>query len=351
MSGDGYNLETEEEQNKLLKGLGFGKVLIPVLIGIAITVYLFSTEYKLSDLTLITHAHFGGIVSSVLLLILRDAAYVFRIRHLSERNLDWTGAIYVILLWEFSSAVTPSAVGGTVFAVFFLFREGLSVGKSVAYVVVTAVFDNLFFISAGIILFLIYQQQLFATLSPVLTGIFFISFALILLYTFFMAYGVFFRPRAIKWLLVKITGFRLTRRFRQMAHRQGDDLIIASTELMGKPFKYWAVGAAATIVIWVARYLIINGIIESFADVSFKNHLFIFAENVVLWIIMLFSVTPGAAGQAEVAFNTVFQNFVGEYGGITLIFWRSLTYYLYLLLGVIILPRWIARVVNRRRLV
>ena len=49
------------------------------------------------------------------------------------------------MLWEFSSAVTPGIVGGTGVALYILNKEGLSVGKSTSTVMLTALFDQLFY--------------------------------------------------------------------------------------------------------------------------------------------------------------------------------------------------------------
>ncbi|MGB3585471.1 MAG: TIGR00374 family protein, partial [Tunicatimonas sp.] len=53
---------------------------------------------------------------------------------------------------------------------------------------------------------------------------------------------------------------------------------------------------------------------------------------------------PGSSGTAEFFFNQFFYEFLGDYTIVTNILWRMLTYYPYLLLGAIFLPRWIKRV-------
>ena len=50
------------------------------------------------------------------------------------------------MLWEFTSAITPSAVGGTSFAIIYVHKEGINVGKSSAIVLLTSFLDELYFI-------------------------------------------------------------------------------------------------------------------------------------------------------------------------------------------------------------
>jgi len=66
---------------------------------------------------------------------------------------------------------------------------------------------------------------------------------------------------------------------------------------------------------------------------------------------MLISPTPGGAGLAESAFETVLSDFVGNLGSELAILWRIVSYYPYIFIGVIILPRWLRRVYLKRRLI
>ena len=80
-------------------------------------------------------------------------------------------------------------------------------------------------------------------------------------------------------------------------------------------------------------------------------HAEIVAKQLAIWIVMLLSPTPGASGIAEVAFPT----FIGPaltpaismaaLGGVVLV-WRTLTYFIYLIIGSILVPVWLA---NTRR--
>ena len=76
----------------------------------------------------------------------RDLGYIIRIRILTDNDLTWMQAFRVIMLWEFTSAITPSTVGGTAVAVVFLNKEGISVGRSTSVVLATSFLDELYFV-------------------------------------------------------------------------------------------------------------------------------------------------------------------------------------------------------------
>jgi uncharacterized protein (TIRG00374 family) len=87
---------------------------------------------------------------------------------------------------------------------------------------------------------------------------------------------------------------------------------------------------------------------EAFVDLSVSQHWLVFSRQIVMWITMLISPTPGAAGTAEAIFKEFFIDFLGDYTFISMILWRALSYYPYLLLGAIVLPRWLRKVFVKR---
>ncbi|MCB0634891.1 MAG: flippase-like domain-containing protein, partial [Lewinella sp.] len=86
-----------------------------------------------------------------------------------------------------------------------------------------------------------------------------------------------------------------------------------------------------------------NCIAAAFFPVS--DHLLLYARQLIMWVILLISPTPGSSGVAEVAFAGFFRDLfpvVGYIGAVAIV-WRLLSYYLYLFMGVVILPRWLRR--------
>ncbi len=324
-----------------------------MLLGLGIVIYLFVSDpdITLEKLALVLNVSTAPLVLAVAVFLVRFIGYIYRIRLLTNNALSWKNSLYVIVLWEFASAVTPSVVGGTAVAVFILWKEGIKPGKAIGYVLVTAILDNLFFVLAAPLAMLLGVKTIFpntietsGVLGQSLTMVFFLSYALIAIYTFIMFFALFINPRAFKWLLVKITSVKLLKKWQYAAHEHGTEMIIASQELKGMGNAFWVKISLATIFVWTSRYLLLNILMTAFAKLSLYDHFVVFGKQIVLWVVMLISPTPGSSGTAEYVFPLFFQETLGDYTLIVNLFWRLFTYYPYLLLGAIFLPRWIKRV-------
>jgi uncharacterized protein (TIRG00374 family) len=293
---------------------------------------------------------------SILVIFFRDFGYVYRIREITDRQLTWTRSIYVIILWEFASAVTPSVVGGTAVAMFILNKEGIKMGKAIAYVMVTAILDNLFFVIAAPIILFLAKDNIFpesalleSQLGSSLQAIFWISYSLYASYSFVMAAALFYRPRVFKWILIKLFSIKFLQRWKHDAQEHGDQIIEASKQLAGKPYSYWLKIIGATIFVWSSRYLMLNALMGAFVPLDLFDNIIVFARQVIMWIVMMISPTPGSSGTAEFFFGVFFDQFLQKYTFVTSIIWRLLSYYPYLILGAIFLPRWVRQVFFKKK--
>jgi hypothetical protein len=292
--------------------------------------------------------------------VVRDLAYMYRIKVLTSNELNWRRAFDVIMLWEFASAVAPMILGGGfAFAILIISKEKIAMGKSISVVMFTSFLDGLFFaVMAPLVYFSLGYAQLFANIDPAsLEKIsygkqffftFWLIYGVVMAYKVLVAYALFINPRAIKYLLVKLFSFRFLRRWKLKAADTGTEMAIAATELKGKSWNYWLQAIGATFVSWTARYIIVNCIVMAFSTVDI-GHWILYARQVVMGLLMLSGFTPGGSGLAE----GLFSNFLGEFipTGLapTLAFiWRIISYYPYLFIGAIVLPRWIKRVFTQQ---
>ncbi|WP_236705019.1 lysylphosphatidylglycerol synthase domain-containing protein [Hymenobacter sp. AT01-02] len=124
--------ETQAEDQQLLDKLRPSRIILPVLMGLGVVGFMFWRSYKPGDLAPLANAKPVWLLLMLAVLVARDAGYVYRIRYLTQKVLSWRAALDVIMLWEFSSCVLPSAVGGTAVAPVLLHKEGIPLGKSVA---------------------------------------------------------------------------------------------------------------------------------------------------------------------------------------------------------------------------
>ncbi len=336
-----------EDQDKVLKVLNIKKIWVPIFISLLFLGYLLwkDQNFSLQNLALIKEMKILGALGALTCLGLRDGLYMLRIYMLTEKSISWKDCFTIVVLWEFSSAVTPSAIGGAFVAVFLFMNIGCSFGKSLAYVMSSAILDNLFFIAFSPLGFIhSFQDPIFSQAHAFLVFPFWVSYILIALYTEFMGGGLFFFPNFFRWLMVKVTSWGFLKRYQEAAIKQGNDIILASKSFGKKNFIFWMKIILLTFVIWISRYLILNCLATSFIKCSAADHFKIFCNHLVMWVTMLISPTPGSSGTAEYVFYSMYGKLFGKYTMSIALVWRIFTFYVYLLAGVLILPKWIKQV-------
>ncbi len=344
--------------SSILKKVSPVKIILPIVLGLSIIVYIIYRDWNSQ---VVGNFSFTSMILlflfiSLLMMVFRDIGYMIRLRILSNGELSWKQIFYIIMLWEFASAISPSAIGGTTVATYFIYKEKVSLGKSTALVLSTAFLDELYFIVFfPIIVFSVGTDQLFSengSFSNNYVYFAFIGYGLKLIFDIFVAYGLFINPMSFKKIIISIFKFRFLKKWQHKAEQTGNDIITASNELKNKPFLFWIKAYFATILSWSARYWVVNflllgllaGLNLSINDLSLYEHFEIFARQLVMWVMMLVLPSPGASGFAEVVFSDYLSVFIPVgFVGLLALAWRLVSYYPYLFLGIIILPSWIRR--------
>ncbi len=359
-----------QDNHKILKQVSPRRIIIPIVIGLAVASYMLYKEWDSKAFALIDLGWYTLVflLVSLLMMVIRDLGYMIRLKVLAGESLSWKSVFNIILLWEFTSAVTPSAIGGTSVAVFFIHKEGVNVGRSSAIVLATSILDELYFILMfPLILLMIDPVQLFVPDAgpDISQAISFdnkyfyfavIGYAIKLAFLLFVSYGLFLNPKGIKTFLVWVFKLPLIRRWQKGAAKTGDDIIMASKDLKKRPFSFWLKAFVATFFSWSARYWVVNflllallfGIPNADAVLSLGEHVLIFARQLVMWIMMLVMPSPGGSGFAEVIFSEYMAEFIPlGFVVVMALMWRIVTYYPYLFIGAVVVPRWVKKILSK----
>ncbi len=326
------------------------KVLVPVIIGVGVMVYLFHSDFNLSVLSEID---FGwrtilGIILAVAFVVGRDFGLTWRFHTIAAPDLSWGRSLRVDLMCAFTSAITPSAVGGSALAIFFLNREGVKVGRATALTLTTLFLDELFFvIFCPIIMLVLPMSDLFgaeAHDAAFMKGVqitFWIVYAGIVVWTAILFIGIILKPQWIKALMVKLFSLRLLRRWLPAIEQTMDNMEATSAWVKGRSLKWWSQVFGATVVSWFSRYAIVNALFWGF--VPGASMLLVFARQFVVWVILMVSPTPGGSGVSEWMFTEYYGDLIGLPAlALTIaLVWRLITYYIYLLLGCALMPTYI----------
>ena len=349
------------EQRKALDSVRTSRIILPMLIGLGVVGYLFYQEFDLTEWRAIdwTLATLFWVGVSLTLLVARHLFYATRLYVLSERDFAFWKCIELVFIWEFSSAVSPTSVGGSAVALFVLSQEKLSAGRTASLVIYTVVLDTAFFVLNLTLLFLVFGAGMIRPGAESIADLggwgvtFLVAWAAMALYGSFFFWGLFVSPTAIRGALRWLAGVRVLRRFRKTLLRTAQDTVAASVHMRKQPLKWHLSAFGATAGAWSCRFLLLSCLIIAFGEVGLglMTQLELYGRLQSMYLIIAFSPTPGGAGFAESFLEGFTTDFMGA--NITSILlvamiWRGFTYYAYLLAGALVIPQWIRGVVARR---
>ncbi len=353
--------EFTEEQQEVLKSIRVSRIILPIILGIGVVAYLLWNRFDPEDFAEITwtsHVTFW-VGLSLLFLIIRHFAYALRLRILSEKVFSWSKCIELIFIWEFSSAVSPTSIGGSAVALFVLSQEKLSTAKTTTLVIYSAILDTIFFVGTLPILVslmgpsIIRPEMTSLSFNDAIGYTFLVAYSLMMTYGTLFFYGLFINPNSIKKLLIGATKIKWLKRYQKNAIELSDNIITASEEIKNKKWSFHIGAFLSTATAWSCRFILLNCLIIAFVEntsLDFWHQFALYARLETMFVIMAFSPTPGGSGLAEAFFWSFVVDYIPKEGIAVFVamIWRLLTYYAYLIIGAIIIPNWIRNLLNRR---
>ncbi|MBK6946876.1 MAG: flippase-like domain-containing protein [Haliscomenobacter sp.] len=279
---------------------------------------------------------------------------------LNQKEFSWWKCIELIFIWEFSSAVSPTSLGGSAVAFFVLAQEKLSAARTATIVMYTIILDSLFLLTTVPILYFIFGSSVMrpGVVSFADTGVwgvyFLVTYFLMLSYSSLIYYGVFINPHQLERLMGWLTNNRFLRRYYEKARAFGKDMETASLGLKKEPLIFHLKAIVATIAAWTLRFLIISALIIAFLPnlpLDFSTQFQLYARLEVMFFVIAFSPTPGGAGLIDLLFGGFLTDYVSNPTQSAMIstLWRLMSYYVYLFAGALIVPNWIRQRINERR--
>ena len=296
-----------------------------------------------------TKSAFFWLFMAILCMIGRDFFYILRIRLLTKNELSFKSSFNVIMLWEFASALAPGVISGATVAMFILNREKVALGRSTAIVIITAFMDNLFYVLLIPFVFLFISQNfLFPSNLTGSTGVqfvFWIAFSIKIILCIFLFSSLFLFPALTSKFLSFIFSLPFLNKWHSSAVKTSEEIEIASKIFRKEPFSFWLKTFFVTAGSWISRYLVINCILNAFLHLDLFTNIQILGKQLVLWLLMMISPTPGGSGVAEYAFGELMSTFSSSaiLIAVLAILWRLISYFPYLFIGAVLLPKWLKK--------
>lgn len=325
------------------------KLAIPIFIGLATAAYFFLQNFDIHAYQSIhwTITTSFWLLAAVLSVFTRLLCYAYRLIVLSNYELSWRRAVQVIILWEFSSAISPGIVGGTAAALLLLAREKkIDTGKGTAIVLATSFLDVLFYVLAVPLMALwvaradVIPHSIGYLAEGAIWHYFITIYSLFLGWAILLGFGLFFKPRGIAQFVMFFTKLPFLTRFSSKVKKWGENLILAAEAFRKESFWHWLKAFSGTSFAWISRFILVNCLILALGNG--KEVAEIFAKQLVMWAALMIPATPGAVGMAE----WLFSGFMNEYfmnaqlTNTTAFLWRLLSYWPYLFAGLLVFPVW-----------
>lgn len=325
------------------------KLILPLSIGVATAAYFFLQDFDIKAYQGIhwTTETSAWLFAAVIAIFTRLVSYAYRLIVLSNYEISWARALQIVILWEFSSAISPGIVGGTAAALLLLARQkSIDTGRGTAIVLATSFLDVLFYVLAVPFMALwvsriaVIPQRIGYLSDTTIWNYFVAIYFLFFCWAILIGFGLFFKPKSIARFILFFTKLPFLLRYRSQVIEWGDNLIVAANAFKTQPFSQWFRAFLGTSLAWVSRFILVNCLILAFGNGTAVAE--IFAKQLVMWAALMIPATPGAAGMAE----WLFSGFMNEYFINTQVtntaafIWRLLSYWPYLFAGIVVFPVW-----------
>lgn len=322
------------------------KTALPIVIGVGVVVWLFLKDFNPAALSMLTFdtRTVLSLAACLLFVFGRDFGLAWRFRTITDGSLSWRRAFRVDLMCAFTSAITPSAVGGSALAIFYLNREGIKVGQATTLTLTTLFLDEMFFVVfCPILVLLLPVGEIFGTATgnvflESVKVIFWLVYAGIVAWAAILFIGILARPGWLERTVIKLFSLRWLRRWKDGAVRMTSGMRATSTWVKGQSKRWWLNVFGATTLSWFSRYLVVNALFFGFVPAA--SQLLVFGRQFVVWVVLMISPTPGGSGVSEWLFTNYYGDMIGDLSAALVIamIWRVVSYYIYLVAGVCLLP-------------
>ncbi|MTI89245.1 MAG: flippase-like domain-containing protein [Balneolaceae bacterium] len=292
-----------------------------------------------------------GLVIAVIVSGMRVWFSAAKIRFLSEKTLGWMASIRVVLAWDFTSAVTPSTIGGAPMATYAMNKEGLKLGGAGAIILYGVLLDQIWFAIAIPILLI---AGLFYEVVPPEIGLLGeISMALVytglLCYAGLLAYGVLVNPTAIKKVVNWVFKLPFLRKFKDKIEVEAENLEEYAQQLRKKPARFLFKAFFLSTMSWICRVALATIVILSLLPAPEALSIF---RSLAMNLAFLLVPTPGGSGGVEGLF-VLFQGPLitrEAFIGLAVFLWRIISYYISIGLGMMATTWYINRSVVESKL-
>jgi len=275
-----------------------------------------------------------GLVIALVVSFLRVWATAAKFRVLSEGIISWLGAFRITLSWDFTSAVTPSTIGGAPMATYAMTKEGLKLGEATAIILYSVLLDQIWFALAIPILLI---SGIFYEVVPPASGMIgeasmIILYVFLLSYAGLLAYGVLVNPAAIKKVVKFVFKLPFLNKWEEKISGEAENLESYAHQLRKKPFSFLLRAFLCSTTSWLCRIALPTIVILSLLPAP---EVLSVLRSLAMNLTFLVVPTPGGSGGVEGLFVLFQAPLISReyFIGLALFLWRIISYYITIGIG------------------
>ena len=285
-------------------------------------------------------------IGFVLLLNMCDASRIWvLIKFTTGRSRPWL-SYKSLAIQKFYDNITPMATGGQPFQVFYLNKRGLPASIATSVPLAKYLYNQIVFI-IFVLVVLILASSMITTITPLITTLCVIGLILnvaVIVLILFLSTSKKIGPAFAIGILKLLNKMRIIKDYRRTyvkVMKMVREYVDTSRVFMSN---IWIVLSEVilTILCLLFQYSLPFLIYLGFGGPFDLNvWLEIMALTIICDLAVSFVPVPGGAGMAELSFSTLFASLftftTGSVAGWAVLMWRILTYYIYLLQGILVM--------------
>lgn len=283
------------------------------------------------------------LVILIILYFLADGMRLYCVIRAMGSRIPFRYIIKLVFINIFISNVTPLATGGGIVQVYFMNQKGIPLGKATAATLIRTMLAALILFTLTPIIILaepnlfriFFHHNLFYIIAVVS------SVYIAILWLILFQIGIV--KRCLLWIIKLFKSLHLIsgRRYRHLYLELSHELDLFSKSFRSY-FSYspmWAILSFLCTALYL--FLLFSFSYVLIDELGYNVHLFtVLAFQVVVTFFMYFAPTPGATGVAEGGYGLLFAQLVQKQDiAMLTLAWRTLTIYIGVLIGIVIIYR------------
>ena len=322
-----------------------GWFALTLLFSLSVIVIIFATTFNQETIGYILSFNLLFLGLAILFRILALVLWGVRIQLMSGSlgyRVHLPYCVNMVLAGLLAGTITPGQVGNDPVRVHELYRAGVKIGDATAVVIMERLLDGIILTVMGLLIMTMMTQYFLSTFSPALLILIIIAWIFMISFLFIPVLAIKY-PEKTKSALMRLVNWLAPRFFKSSASNQGiteradreiDNLFTSMTRFTGTARRGLLVGGIVTGLFWISEFLVASVIMMGLGLQPYILESFFF--QILIAIIMMIPLTPGASGVTELSTSSLYALIIPSgMIGIFVILWRFVTFYLNIILGAI----------------